>query len=140
MKKVWILIISLPKFFLLQITVQLSGKVPEGGVAERKPIVATKLPKLQESEDTLFFAHSGSIRLHQQALEYFEKKNKSRKIEHLKKISWWIWTQKLLLPHGFIYYVFNKTFYHDPTARNIQHLEHLTVRLVSQHVCKWNEG
>ena len=40
----------------------------------------------------------------------------------MKKISWWIWTQKLLLPHGFVYYVFNKAFYHDPTARNIQHL------------------
>ena len=78
-EKCWILIISLPKFFLLQITVQLSGKVPEGGVAEKIQFVATKLPILQESEDTLFFAHSGSIRLHQQALEYFEKKKNLEK-------------------------------------------------------------
>ena len=41
----------LPKFLLLEIPAQLPGEVLEGGVAERKPIMATKLLKLQGSEE-----------------------------------------------------------------------------------------
>ena len=44
-------IFSLPKFLLFKITTQLPGEVPEGRVAERKPIVVTKLSKLQGSEE-----------------------------------------------------------------------------------------
>ena len=41
----------LPKFLLPEIPAQLPGEVPEGGVAKRKPIVATKLLKLQGSQE-----------------------------------------------------------------------------------------
>ena len=44
-------IFSLPKFLLFKITTQLPGEMPEGRVAERKPIVVTKLSKLQGSEE-----------------------------------------------------------------------------------------
>ena len=45
-EKIWILVILLLKFLLLEIPAQLPGEVLEGGVAERKPIMATKLLKL----------------------------------------------------------------------------------------------
>ena len=41
----------LQKFLLPEIPAQLPGEVPEGGVAKRKPIVATKLLKLQGSQE-----------------------------------------------------------------------------------------
>ena len=42
------------KFLLLEIPAQLPGEVPEGGVAERKPIVATKLQNLGEDFNSNF--------------------------------------------------------------------------------------
>ena len=45
-EKIWISVISLPKFLLPKTITQLRGEVAEGGVAKRKPIVATKLLKL----------------------------------------------------------------------------------------------
>ena len=42
------------KFLLLEIPAQLPGEVPEGGVAERKPIVATKLRNLGEDFNSNF--------------------------------------------------------------------------------------
>ena len=41
----------LPKLLLPEILAQLPSEVPEGGVVERKPIVATKLSKLQGNEE-----------------------------------------------------------------------------------------
>ena len=45
-KKIWILVMRLLKFLLPEIPAWLPSEVPEGGVTERKPIVATKLLKL----------------------------------------------------------------------------------------------
>ena len=41
----------LQKFLLLEIPAQLPGEMPEGEVAKRKPIMATKLLKLQGSQE-----------------------------------------------------------------------------------------
>ena len=48
--RIWISVIPLPKFFLPEFDAQLPGEVPAWGVAKRKPIVATKFPKMGEGK------------------------------------------------------------------------------------------
>ena len=73
----------LPKFLPFEIPTQLLGEVSKGGVAERKPIVATELLKLQGSEDR------ENKNCGNQVAENGRKKRKEKRIVSTKLLKTW---------------------------------------------------